>query len=155
MPESRKANKFGICARSDISFYALVSFSESGNFQYLCDLIILEQFEKSFPENIATHISNQRVRTVMEAADYVLDHEHSFGEMRTHNTGNGEWANGSGYFNHSSISEVRGHSLKNSQKVGHFCHKKGHSKVNCYALKAKHKRVKGAVGKVHSVGGQK
>lgn len=66
-------------------------------------------------------------------------------------TGNGEWADGSGYFNHSKVSEVMSQSFKNSQKVGHFCQNKGCLKVISYVLKAKHKWEKGAGRKVHSI----
>lgn len=54
------------------------------SFQDLCDLIVLEQFKNSVPDNIATHICEQKVKTAMEAAalaeDYVLTHGRHFGE---------------------------------------------------------------------------
>ncbi|KAF7649413.1 hypothetical protein LDENG_00141590 [Lucifuga dentata] len=50
----------------------------------LSELIVLEQFKNLIPENTAIHISDQKVKTVSEAAalvdKYVLMHKHNVGE---------------------------------------------------------------------------
>lgn len=73
-----------------------------------------------------TYISDQKVETTTEAAalaeGYVLTHRRNFAELRTRNTGFGE-----------------------SADAGGVCHKKGHWKAECYALKAKSRQNGAAV----------
>lgn len=44
------------------------SVSKVESFEKLCDLIVLEQFKNSIPENIAMYISEQNVKTAAEVA---------------------------------------------------------------------------------------
>ena len=45
-----------------------MEFSWVHTYEALCDLIILEQFKNSVPSHIATYISEQKVKTAIEAA---------------------------------------------------------------------------------------
>lgn len=60
------------------------------SFQHLCNVIVLEQFKNSTPDNTATHIAENKVETAMEAAaladDYILTHRRSFGDTHAQMT---------------------------------------------------------------------
>ncbi len=115
-------------------------------FQDLCDLIVLEQFKNSIPDSIATHVGEQKVKTAMEAAaladDYVLTHRRNFGDGHARNSSFAESVDVC--FTHPSAyparAEARDRGIRNSDKVCNFCHKKGHWKADCYALKSKSKQ---------------
>lgn len=69
-------------------------------FEDLGDLVVLEQYKNSIPENIANHICYRKVKTALEAAaladDYMVTHRRCFGDRRTCNSGSGETSNASG-----------------------------------------------------------
>lgn len=116
---------------------------EVKTFDDLCDLILLEQFKNSIPVNIAQLISDHKVKTVSEAAaladDYVLTHRRSFRELRTHGASFGECAGAVSYVPLGK-SDFREHNTRKSDKICSYCHKKGHFKADCFALKAKTKQ---------------
>ncbi|XP_030294105.1 uncharacterized protein LOC115594274 [Sparus aurata] len=123
------------------------------NFEDLCDLIVLEQFKNSIPDNIATHIGDQKVNTAIEAAaladDYVLTHRRAFGEGRARGSGSVESVGVGDYPPvYPARADMRFRGVRGAEKICNFCHKKGHWKVDCYVLKAKAKQpmthVKGA-----------
>ena len=109
-------------------------------FDGLCDLLLLEQFKNSIPENIAQHIGDHKVKTVNEAAaladDYVLTHRRSFGEARTHGASSGERVGAVTYVPVGKP-DFKEHNTRKSDKTCNYCHKKGHFKADCFALKAK------------------
>lgn len=114
------------------------------------ELIVLEQLKNALPEHISNYISDQKVKTVANAAaladEYVLRHRRGFGERRlfgqnprVHDGG------GLGDVAHSGLGAV-GSSVKGAFAEDHrgregrtcnYCNKKGHLKVDCYALQAK------------------
>ena len=110
-------------------------------FDKLCDLIVLEQFKNSIPENIATYINNQKVKTAAEAAavadDYVLMHRRNLGFLSTRDSGFGGHAETSYNPVNPSRSDMKDRSMRNLDKTCNFCNKKGHFKADCYALKAR------------------
>ncbi len=100
-------------------------------FQDLCDLIVLEQFKNSIPENIVTHVSDHQVKTAMEAAaladDYVQTHRHVFGDGRARGSGVAESADVcSTYPAYPTKAEARDRGVRGADKDCNFCHKKGH-----------------------------
>uniref|UniRef100_A0A8C5CMY1 Gypsy retrotransposon integrase-like protein 1 n=1 Tax=Gadus morhua TaxID=8049 RepID=A0A8C5CMY1_GADMO len=114
-------------------------------FEDLSELIVLEQFKNSIPENIAQHINDLKVRRVSEAAsvadDYVLTHKRSFGEWRAHSGSRGgpfaeraEAALGS-YVGRSGKSDARERNSRGFEKTCSYCLKRGHFRADCYALK--------------------
>lgn len=100
----------------------------------------MEQFKNSIPESIATYISDQKVKIAAEAAAladyYVLIHRPYFGELSMRNMGLSGNVNGVYSPAYSGRNEVKDRSKRSSDKVCNFCHKKGHLKADCYALKA-------------------
>ena len=122
------------------------------DFEGLCDLIVLEQFKNTLPEHIANYVGDRKVTTAAEAAaladEYVLTHKRSYVERRSFGRPR------AGEENHGDdtlVEDVPGgsgmgvspeakveHGTR-EEKVCNFCHKKGHWKVDCYALKAKEK----------------
>ncbi len=77
-----------------------------------------------------------------------MTHKRTFGDGRARNSSFAESAKASGTWPSvfPAKTEVRDRTLRNSEKVCNFCHKKGHWKTDCYALKAKNKRVGQAKG---------
>lgn len=124
------------------------SASEVKNFGDLCNLMVLEQFKNSVPERIAMYISEQKVKTAAEAAaladDYLLTHRGGGGDLRTYafsaDRGNGPAGElhfsgrPDGRFN---TAQRRDCSFRDSEDTCHFCHKKGHWKKDCAALKSR------------------
>ena len=122
------------------------------DFDGLCDLIVLEQFKNTLPENIANYITDRKVETAAEAAaladEYVLTHKRSYGERRSfgqqragYDGGDGarvkkEFAGSSGT---AVAPEAKSEHGTREEKICNFCHKKGHWKNDCYALKSKTK----------------
>lgn len=71
-------------------------------FEQLCDLIVLEQFKNSIPENVATYVGDHKVTTAAAGAaladDYVLTHRRSFGRFRALRASFGENADAVGAY---------------------------------------------------------
>ena len=118
------------------------------DFAGLCDLIVLEQFKNTLPEHIANYISNREVKTAAEAAaladEYVLTHKRSYGEHRSsgqqHAGSDGVTSGGDTSSGRSGVAvapEATADHGSRDEKTCNFCHKKGHWKSDCYALKAK------------------
>ena len=116
----------------------------------LADLIVLEQFKNSVPEQIAVYICEQKAKTAAEAAalsdDYALTHK-SCGDSRSDASGGpggarvaGRVVGGKYIPGRSSGSGSgpagRGGAL-DSDNVCRFCHKPGHWKKECPALRAR------------------
>lgn len=102
------------------------------------------------PENIATHICEQKVKTAMEAAaladDYALMHERHYGERRARKV----FAEATGLCDdyspaYSGRTEMLDRSTRRADKVCSYCHKKGHLRADCYALRAKSRHPGGQV----------
>lgn len=55
---------------------------EVKTFDGLCNLMVLEQFKNSLPNNVATYINERKVKTAAEAAaladEYILIHKVDF-----------------------------------------------------------------------------
>ncbi len=116
----------------------------------LRNLMILEQFKNSVPERIATYISEHKFKSAAEAAaladDYVLTHggecwhpgvrsgsahkEKSFGCRGM------VWPG-----RHGEMEQRSERGVRESDKICHYCHKKGHLKRDCFALKSRHKQA--------------
>ena len=124
-----------------ITFNRWRTASSVGNFEELCDLVLLEQFKSSVPCPIATYITEQQSKTVGEAAaladQYALTHRSDWVKVpsgpREGAVGRGVWSVGSG------MPEVNGANWRDVERVCHFCGKKGHVKADCYALKNRSK----------------
>lgn len=96
--------------------------------------IVLERFKNAVPERISTYLNEQQVKTMSEAASladqYVLSHccdwrdTHSCGGYAS---GRGFWAAGS--FKPGVEDKVT--RLGESERVCHFCQKRGHIKADC------------------------
>lgn len=114
-----------------------------GDFEGLCNLIVLEQFKNSVSGRVATYINEQKAETAAEAAaladDYVLTHRGSFGEPRAsfghRDSPGGE--SGSLFGRPFSGGGRGGSNVRDPEKVCHYCHKPGHWKVHCPLLRAK------------------
>ena len=65
-----------------LQFNRWCSASEVGTFEQLCDLVALEQFKNCVPENVATYLNEQKVKTPQEAVvladEYILTHKGTF-----------------------------------------------------------------------------
>ena len=115
------------------------------DYDSLRELIVLEQFKNSVPERVATHISEQKVRKVLEAAaiadDYVLIHQNTNAAERrgqpAHGSGTGVPAGG---FTGQSRTVQSGAGnfggFRSGDKVCDVCHKRGHLRADCYSLKS-------------------
>ena len=87
-----------------ITFNRWRTASSVGNFEELCDLVLLEQFKSSVPCPIATYITEQQSKTVGEAAaladQYALTHRSDWVKVpsgpRDGSVGRGVWSAGSG-----------------------------------------------------------
>ena len=119
--------------------------AEVDDYDSLRELIVLEQFKNSVPERVATHISEQKVRKVLEAAaiadDYVLIHQNTNAAERrgqpAHGSGTGVPAGG---FTGQSRTVQSGAGnfggFRSGDKVCDVCHKRGHLRADCYSLKS-------------------
>ncbi|XP_039522080.1 uncharacterized protein LOC120478215 [Pimephales promelas] len=98
------------------------------SFEKLRELVILEQFKDSVSECIATYISERGVKSIGEAAaladDYFLIHSSRGGAGPHEARASRQFVDRSG---------VSG----DSEKICNYCHKRGHWKNDCYALKSR------------------
>lgn len=115
--------------------------SDVGDFDSLCDLIILEQFKNSLPSRVATHLTERKVKTAAEAAEladeYVLIHKSQSGEpvqepVRHKDTGGKSPVR----FGGSSGKGARGTPGK-GENLCHYCHEPGQWKLDCPILRAR------------------
>ena len=119
-------------------------------FEDLSELIVLEQFKNSIPDSIAQHINDLKVTSVTEAAsladDYVLTHKRSFGEWRAHGGTRGNFRDNFGerlegtlgsYVGRFGKTDPKERNGRGFEKTCGYCHKKGHFRADCYALKAR------------------
>ena len=114
--------------------------SEVKTFEQLCELVLVEQFRETLPENLTTYLSERSAQTLAEAAvladEYALTHKVR-GE-------NGRKGGASGYLR-SSGSDSPG--FKPASHVGkwdssrtcNYCLGNGHWKADCPVLRSKHK----------------
>ena len=119
--------------------------AEVNSYEALRDLIILEQFKNSVPERIATYINERSVKTAAKAAaladDYGLTHG---GECSGVRGGSGHRENSSAGGTWSGrpvrpvVLEQRSERGRHDfDKICNYCHKRGHWRRDCYALKSK------------------
>lgn len=127
--------------------------AEVNSYETLRDLIILEQFKNSVPERIATYINERSVKTAAKAAaladDYVLTHGGECSGVRG-GSGHRENSSAGGTWSGRPVRPVvleqrseRGR--HDSDKICNYCHKQGHWRRDCYALKSRTKQT-GASG---------
>ena len=108
----------------------------------LKNLVVLEQFENSVTDRIATYINEHKVQTAYDAAiladEFVLTHTSTFGQTFSGEPHSKEssWHPHSAHSWHveSSVSRLPQSGLEN---VCHYCHASGHWKNECPVLKAK------------------
>ena len=118
------------------------------DFEGLCDLIVHEQFKNTLPEHIANYVGDRKVTTAAEAAALADEYVRSYGERRSFGQPRAGQGNDG---DDTRVEDVPGGSATGvspeakaehgtrEEKICNFCHKKGHWKVDCYALKAKEK----------------
>ena len=117
--------------------------AEVDDYDSLRELIVLEQFKDSVPERVATHISEQKVRKVLEAAaiadDYVLIHQNTNGAERrgqpAHGSGTGVPAEGfTGQSRTVQFGAGNVGGFRSGDKFCNVCHKRGHLRADCDSL---------------------
>ena len=124
------------------------------NYGDLSDLIVLEQFKNSIPENVAVYICEQKAQTAAEAAaladDYALTHKSVAPDNRGYAGGSGGRvagqvvggkyvpgrANGAG-----SGPSGRAGGVQNPDNVCHYCHQPGHWKKECAMLESRNENT--------------
>lgn len=109
-------------------------------FDDLLELIIIEQFKNSVPEQVATYVNEHKFQSPEEAAsladNYVLTHKSTAAVWQTR-----EEAGLAHFTNNTSQS---GHTFSrkfDQSKTCNYCRGKGHWKADCLILKSKNKRV--------------
>lgn len=113
----------------------------------LRELVILEQFKNSLSERIATYISERKVKTTAEAAaladDYVLTHGGDAPVARGggHRDAFSGGSAGSGRPVRPTDQQRDERGARESNKVCNYCHKRGHWRRDCYALKSRLKHT--------------
>ncbi|KAF7654547.1 hypothetical protein LDENG_00068490 [Lucifuga dentata] len=114
------------------------------SYEALRDLIILEQFKNSVPECIAIYISEQKVKTAAEAAalvdDYVLTHDSDNRHFCTQDVFAGK-GSPTTFVRQAGFEQSSDRIVCESNKVCSYCHKRGHWKSDCYALKSKNQQT--------------
>ncbi|XP_013877073.1 uncharacterized protein LOC106526898 [Austrofundulus limnaeus] len=104
-------------------------------FEELRELIILEQFKNSVSDAISAYIGERNVKTVAEAAALADDYS------LTHLAGRNAGSLGlrESLPRKSVFENRRDRFSREANKVCNFCHKQGHWKNDCFALKARTK----------------
>ena len=118
------------------------SSSEVDTFDKLCDLVVLEQFKNSVPNNVATYITEHKAKTPGQAAvladEYVLIHRGNFSASDSEKVRRESF-----YQNDGSRPYFRGDPGMRDRLavVGtcNYCKGNGHWKSDCPHLKSKHK----------------
>lgn len=106
------------------------------------ELILLEQFKNSVADRIADYVNERGVRTIAEAAaladDYYLTHS---GTRISGGLGFRERSGARGW----SAPEVEfgNGRFREADKICNYCHKRGHWKNDCYALKLRSRQAGG------------
>ncbi|KAK0131746.1 hypothetical protein N1851_033464 [Merluccius polli] len=115
--------------------------SEVDTFEKLCDLVILGQFKKSVPKNVATCITENKVGTPGQAAvladEYVLIHKSNFNALGSDNVRRESYGHQKGASDYYAKSE---HGMRERQAEGrtcNYCKGSGHWKSECPVLKSK------------------
>ena len=113
--------------------------SDVKTFDNLCELILVEQFRETLPENLATYLSERGADTLSEAAvladDYALTHKVR-GDV-------GRRSGASGYHRSSergspAFKPASSNGKWDASRTCNYCLGKGHWKADCPVLRSKH-----------------
>ena len=133
-----------LCNQVSGPWCALCPVAWVGDFESLCELVVLEQFKNSIPQRIATYLSEQKATTVLKAAeladDFVLTHQSSLGDAqrRASSYGNSRY---SAQLPTSGPSQAFKASRGRYEggRVCNYCQGAGHWKDQCPVLRSKSK----------------